>query len=209
MTETPGDFEIPEEAVEQVAGELHGFEHDRLQSRCPGSDDCQLWYDAEIRAAWLLRALPHLRVPETRPVVDREALREQIAMKLSLVRFSDEESDRMIELTMREAWPLADAVLALLPTEAETKALAETATKLGYELGRKEALEGQLAQVEDAAHRWEVQQERWDIGTPEQRGKPHQVAMAWERNGELRCWAKHLRHAEELLDAPDITKGDS
>jgi hypothetical protein len=39
---------------------------------------------------------------------------EEIAMKLSLVRFSDEESDRMIELTMREAWPLADAVLALL-----------------------------------------------------------------------------------------------
>lgn len=31
-------------------------------------------------------------------------------------------------------------VPALLPTEAETKALAETATKLGYELGRKEAL---------------------------------------------------------------------
>ena len=39
---------------------------------------------------------------------------EQVAMKLSLVRFSDEESDRMIELTMREAWPLADAVVDLL-----------------------------------------------------------------------------------------------
>lgn len=38
---------------------------------------------------------------------------EEIAMKLSLVRFSDEESDRMIELTMREAWPLAAAVVEL------------------------------------------------------------------------------------------------
>jgi hypothetical protein len=39
---------------------------------------------------------------------------EQIAMKLSLVRFSDEQSDRMIELTMREAWPLAGAVVEML-----------------------------------------------------------------------------------------------
>lgn len=39
---------------------------------------------------------------------------EQVAMRLSLVRFSDEESDRMIELTMREAWPLADAVVGML-----------------------------------------------------------------------------------------------
>jgi hypothetical protein len=39
---------------------------------------------------------------------------EQVAMKLSLVRFSDEESDRMVELTMREAWPLADAVVELI-----------------------------------------------------------------------------------------------
>lgn len=44
---------------------------------------------------------------------------EQIAMKLSLVRFTDEQSDRMIELTMREAWPLADAVRDMLGGDAK------------------------------------------------------------------------------------------
>lgn len=50
MSDNP---EIPDEAVERFASLLHGLEHDRLNSRCPGSDDCQLWYDAEFRAAAL------------------------------------------------------------------------------------------------------------------------------------------------------------
>ena len=65
--------EIPEEAADELAGFLHGLEHDRLNSRCPGSDDCQLWYDAEFRAAALLPALPHLRVQETRWVTIEDA----------------------------------------------------------------------------------------------------------------------------------------
>jgi hypothetical protein len=46
--------------------------------------------------------------------VARMVLAERIAMRLSLVRFTDEESDRMIELTMREAWPLAHAIADML-----------------------------------------------------------------------------------------------
>lgn len=67
------------------------------------------------KADWMHAALA-AAVPYLMP--DREALAEILAMKMSLVRFSDEESDRMIELTMREAWPLAyaaaDSVLALI-----------------------------------------------------------------------------------------------
>lgn len=60
--------------------------------------------------------------------VARMVLAEGIAMRLSLVRFTDEESDRMIELTMREAWPLANAIAdMLLANEAEPQQADEDA----------------------------------------------------------------------------------
>jgi DNA-binding transcriptional regulator YiaG len=95
------DPRITDEAIEAGAsaiGDLYGHPPD----------------DYRIDARSALEAGVPLLAPQ--PVVDRE----QIAMKLSLVRFSDEESDRMIELTMREAWPLADAVLALINGSEES-----------------------------------------------------------------------------------------
>jgi hypothetical protein len=52
--------EIPDAEQERVTSILHESEHGRLNSVCPGVDDCQLWYDAEIRTAYLLPALPYL-----------------------------------------------------------------------------------------------------------------------------------------------------
>lgn len=126
------DSVIPDEGVERLASTLHGLEHDRLFSRCPGSDDCQLWYDAEFRAAALLSALPHLRVQETGQVggyattgggtfsasanlpaprpVDREAVRDLIeAASPDLAAYPDR-LDHVV-----------DRILSLLPTEEDTK----------------------------------------------------------------------------------------
>jgi len=59
-----------------------------------------------------------------------DRLDERLAMKMSLLRFTDEQSDRMIELTMREAWALADHLAPLvdeLKAEARTQVAEEIA----------------------------------------------------------------------------------
>jgi hypothetical protein len=81
------DFPVestPVASSERVAAVLHGFEHDRLRSRCPGSDECELWYDADVRAQYLLAASV-FRVDAT---VKAEALREAAEAQRQLARDS-------------------------------------------------------------------------------------------------------------------------
>jgi hypothetical protein len=74
--------EIPEAERERVAGLLHGFEHDRMRSRCPGSDECELWYDADVRAQHLLAALPYL-APAGEPLdFDSVELRDAVGAEV-------------------------------------------------------------------------------------------------------------------------------
>lgn len=70
---------------------------------------------------------------------------------------------------------------------------------------RRELLAPSAEHLESLAGRWRLQMLRWDIGTPEQRGTPQQVAEAWENVRDLRCWAGHLRNADTLLNAPEET----
>ena len=107
---------VSDEAVERLAGKLHGLEHDRLHSRCPGSDECQLWYDAEFRAQWLAaegrRAAP-LMGATPRPT------REQISEALFVARQGEEPGvrARWVDLSQdqRDLFRTeADAVLALM-----------------------------------------------------------------------------------------------
>lgn len=40
--------------TELIAGRIHGSDHDQVATRCPGSEVCQLWFDAEQAASRVL-----------------------------------------------------------------------------------------------------------------------------------------------------------
>ena len=102
----------PVGSQERVAEALHrGWHNLDFGKKCSEDEPRRcLHYREACREADALLAAGVFRVAPTA---------EQIAMRLSLVRFSDEESDRLIELTMREAWPLADAVMDLMGSDAK------------------------------------------------------------------------------------------